>query len=83
MFCDYVLSKTKKVVFDEGITKVGKYFLADFKELSEIVFSSTITEFEKQCKDEDFKCPPIKKVYLYSGQTHPFGRKVEVILLDL
>lgn len=80
LFCNYILSKTQKVVFGEGITKVGKFFLSDFRNLHEIVFASTITEFEKQ-GGFIFKCPPIKKVYLYKNQVHPFGKDVEEILL--
>lgn len=72
VFCDYILTHTKTVVFDEGITKIGKYFLSDFKVLEEIVLSSTITEFEKQSYGNWFVLPNVKHIKLYRGQHTPF-----------
>jgi hypothetical protein len=59
-------------VFGEGITKIGKYFLSDFKVLEEIVLSSTITEFEKQSYGNCFVLPNVKHIKLYRGQHTPF-----------
>lgn len=87
-FCNYILSNTKKVVFGKGITNVGDYFLSDFKELHEIVLSSTIIEigpqgFGLQGKEMTFKCPPIKTVYLFQKQAHLFGENIEKVFLDI
>lgn len=76
-FNKFILANTKKVVFGKGITKIGKCFLSDFECLETVVLSSTITEFEKQSFEKSFKQPPINEVYLYDGQTHPFGESVK------
>ena len=72
VFCDYILSHTKTVVFGEGVTKIGKYFLSDFKCLDEIILSSTITDFDKQSWGNTFILPKVNKIKLHNGQHTPF-----------
>ena len=82
VFCKYILDNTVKVVFGKGITKIGKYFLSDFKKLDEIVLSDTVEIFEKQNYGTTFKRAPIKRIYMYRGQKQPFGDHVEIQVLE-
>jgi hypothetical protein len=81
VFCKYILDETVKVIFGEGITKIGKYFLSDFKKLNEIVLSSTVEVFEKQHQGTTFKRAPIEKIHMYPGQKQPFGEHVKLRML--